>query len=247
MPLGGGSTKTNTVTSSSNSAPWAPTQPGLQTGIGDLGSLYGSGGFNIPYFPGETVAGTSPLQTQSWNATAATAGDPSKGVGAAQTYNNNILSGNYDALHPMFQAATDAANGNFEAAGRYGSGANAKAVGSGVANVIAQASGQAAGQAPGLAAGQYIPSQMLDTAGQEQQATAQNQINGAIQKYNYQQGEPINAIQQYMQSLSGNWGGTTSGAQTQPVYYPSGSSQGLGALMGLGSLGLQAYGSGMFG
>lgn len=237
-----GSSKPSTTTTVQNSAPWAPTQPGLTQGVNDVTSLYNSGAFNIPYYPGQTVASTSPLQSQSWDQTSATAANPATGPGAAQTYNNALLSGDDSSLTSLIKQATDTAAGNFEAAGRYGSGAFGKGVGTAAGQVIAGAEGQAAGQAPALTAASYIAPQALDTAGQEQQGQAQNQINAAVQQYNYQQGEPISAAEQYMQALSGNWGGTTTGTQTQPYYYPSTLSQGVGTAASLGGLASSLYG-----
>lgn len=212
---GGGSTKTQNVTTTSNSAPWAPVQPGLQTGIKDLTSIYNSGGFNIPRYPGQTLADTAPETTQGWQSITDTANDPSKGVGAAQTYNNAILNGDYSALQPMFDAARDTAASSYEAAGRYGSGYHDNAVSKGVGSVIANAAGSAVSAAPALAAAQYAPGQALEAVGTARQQTAQDQINAAIAAYNQDKTAPISSIEDYMAALSGNWGGSTTA--TQPV------------------------------
>lgn len=216
MADGGGSTKTQNVTTTSNSAPWGPTQPGLTKAIGDLGNIYDSGGFNIPYYPGQTTAGVTPEQSQAWQMVSDLTKNPgSSSVGAATDYNNAILKGDYSALQPMFDAAKDAAGSTYEAAGRYGSGAHDNAVTKGVSSVIAQAAATAAGQAPGLQTAAYQPAQYLDSVGQERQGQAQQLINDAIAKFNYQQTAPIQAANNYAQALSGNWGGATVG--TQPV------------------------------
>lgn len=215
MADGGGSQKTQTVQTTSNTAPWAPTQPGLEQGISDWTKLYNSGGLNVPYYPGQTIADTAPETTAGWNSITNTANDPNTGVGSALKYNNAILNGDYSALSPMFGAAQDAANSNFEGAGRYGSGANSKAVGTGVAQVIADAAGNAVNAAPGLQAAAYAPGQALESVGAARQATAQDQITAAIQKYNYQQSAAAQAIQNYMAGLPGGSGSTTIG--TQPI------------------------------
>jgi hypothetical protein len=239
-----GGSKTQTTTSSS--APWAPTQPGLKQGISDLDKLYKSGGFNIPYYPGQTLAETAPETSQAWQMVSDIAGNPSSSsVQGATDYNNAILRGDYSALQPMFDAAKDAANSNYEAAGRYGSGYPDNAVSKGIGSVIAGAAGNAAAQAPGLQAAMYQPAAALGQVGDQRQAEAQNQINEAIKAYNYGQTAPINAINSYMQALSGNWGGTQVG--TQPVQGAGTNWQDIfGAGLGAGGLALGAYSAGLF-
>lgn len=212
---GGGSTKTQNVTTTQNSAPWAPTQPGLTQGINDLTGIYNSGGFNIPRYPGQTLADTAPETTAGWNSITATANDPNSGVGAAQKYNNAILGGDYSALQPMFDAARDSAASSYEAAGRYGSGYHDNAVSKGVGSVIANAAGNAVAAAPGLQSAAYAPGQALESVGTARQATAQQQIDAAIQAYNQDKTAPISSIEDFMSALSGNWGGSTTA--TQPV------------------------------
>jgi hypothetical protein len=241
-----GGSKTQTVTTTQNSAPWGPTQAGLTKGIGDLDKLYTQGAFNIPRYPGDTLADTAPETADAWNMISGIARDPNaSSVRAATDYNNAILRGDYSALQPMFDAARDAAGSTYEAAGRYGSGYHDNAVSKGVGSVIAQAAGGAAAQAPGLQAAMFQPAAALGQVGQDRQAVAQQEINQAIQDFNYDKTAPINAINAYMQALSGNWGGTTVGSQPVPAG-GSGWQDYFGAALGLGGLGLGAYGAGMF-
>lgn len=242
MPFGdSGSSKQKTQTAVTSSAPWDPVQPGLKKGIGDLDALYASGGFNIPRYQGQTLADTAPETTAGWNSITGTANDPSKGVGAAQDYNNAILGGDYSKLQPMFDAARDSAGSSYEAAGRYGSGYHDNAVSKGVGSVIANAAGQAVAAAPGLQAAAYQPGQALLGVGADRQATAQNQINEAVKAYYADKQQPINNIQDYMAALSGNYGGTST--QTAPVASGAGTNWQdiFGAGLGAAGLGLSAY------
>lgn len=239
----GSSGKSQTVTTQQNSAPWAPTQPGLQQGITDLGTLYSQGKFNINPYPGQTVAGVAPATSQSWDQTTALAGNQGNGVGAAQNYNNAILGGDFSALSPMIDATKQGVNSGFEAAGRYGGGNYANAVSKGISSTIAGAQGAAADRASGLQTASYLPAQMLNQIGVQQQGQAQNQINADVSKYNQQQTAPIDAINAYMQALSGNWGGTSVGTQTQPYYTPSGLQTGLGAGLSVAGILASLYGN----
>lgn len=242
-----GGSKTKQVQTTQNTAPWAPTIPGLSKGIDDWTKLYNSGGLNVPSYPGQTVAGVAPERSQAWQQITDLASNPnSSSVGAANDYNSAILRGDYSALSPMFDAAKDAAGSTYEAAGRYGSGYHDNAVSKGVSGVIAGAAGQAAAQAPGLQAALYQPAQMLGSVGQDRQNQAQSEIDAAIQKYNYDKTSQATAIQNFMAGLPGGSGASVTG--TQPYQSNSGTSWQdiFGAGTSLASLGLGAYGAGMF-
>jgi hypothetical protein len=212
----GGGSKTKTVSTSSATAPWAPTQPGLEQGIKDWTDLYKSGGLQVPYYPGQTVAGVAPESSQAWQQISDLAGNPnSSNVKAATDYDKAILSGDYSALSPMFDAARSQADSRYEASGRFGGGYHDAAVGKGVGAVIADAAGGAASRAPGLQQAMYQPSQFLDTVGQERQGQAQNEIQAAIDKFNYDQTSKSTAIQNYMAGLPGGSGASVTG--TQPL------------------------------
>lgn len=242
-----GGSKTQTVQTTQNTAPWSPTQPGLKKGIADLDKIYAAGGFNIPRYPGDTLADVAPETSQAWQMVSDIAKNPNaSSVGAATDYNNAILRGDYSALQPMFDAAREAAGSSYEAAGRYGSGYHDNAVSKGVGSVIANAASGAAAQAPQLQAAMYQPAAMLQGVGDDRQAQAQTEINQAISDFNYDKTAPINAINAYMQALSGNWGGTTVG--TQPIQVPGSSWQDYAGLgLGVGGLGLGAFSAGLFG
>ena len=91
---------------------------------------------------------------------------------------------------------------------------------------------QQAGQAayPSIMGAPLSMYQAIGDVGAQRRAMTQEAINQAQQKYEYEQGAPMSALQQYMANISGEYGGQT--AQT-----PSGLSQ-LGQVVGmLGTLG----------
>jgi hypothetical protein len=232
---GGGSTKTQTV--SSNSAPWGPTQPGLKQAIGDAGSLYKSGGFNIPYYPQNTVAATSPETSAAWNAQSARATAGSPNLQAAQAANLRLLNGDYSMIQQPIQDAIDTANSNSSLSGRYGSNvASARGISQGVGSVIAPYVTGAIGAAPTLAQADYLDPQMLAQVGQQRENTAQANINADMLRYNANKQAPIDAIDQYMRLLSGNWGGSQT--TSQPVQ-----NQNSNPWLGLAGLAAQGAGS----
>lgn len=237
--MSSGAPKTKNVTSSSTSQPWAPVQPGLKQGISDLGSLYNSGQFlkaNTPSYP--SVADLAPETTQSWNAIASRANAGSPDLQGAQAWNRNILSGDI-SQGPLSNIANDAADriaGQFSMSGRLGANnAYARGLGGGIASAVLPYQQAAAQFAPTLAQADYADAGMLGQVGGQRQAYAQDLLNA----YNTQQDAlkqaPISAVTDYMNALSGNWGGATT--QNQPVQYQSQSPWATGAGLGLGLLG----------
>lgn len=214
--MSSGGSKPKTVTTTTNNDPWAPTQPGLQQGISDLTAQYNSGQFlkaNQSY-PGQTVAGLAPETVQSWNGTANLANDNST-VQNAINFNNSLLSGDMSTgyLGQLVNNTTNNINGQLSLAGRYGSGAHQNAIAQGVSSAVLPYAQQAAAMAPQLDQARYFGNQQLANVGSARQGYAQDLINADIQKYNQQQSAPISAITDYMQALSGNWGGGTTSTQ----------------------------------
>jgi len=234
--MDGGGSQPKSVQTSSNSAPWAPTQPGLKQGIKDWTALYNAGGLTPHAYPGQTLADTAPETSQGWESIMNTANDPNMGVGAATKANNALLTGDYAALQPLIDKTRDSVNGNFEAAGRYGGGYHDRGVSEGVGTVLANATQGAIAAAPTLQSASYVPGQAMLGVGEQRQQTAQDQIAENIKKFNLQDTARQTAIQQYLAGLSGGWGGSVTG--TQPV-------QGTGSndWMQLAGLGAQAAAS----
>lgn len=89
---------------------------------------------------------------------------------------------------------------------------------------------------PGTESNLFTPGQNLFSAGGAQQQLNQQQLNGDVARWNYNQTLPFNALNQYIGEITGNYGGTTN--LDQPFFQPSTLSQvgqGLGALGAAGS------------
>lgn len=233
-----GSSSSKQGSSVTSNTPWAPVQPGLQQGINAATNLWNTGGFqsaNTPY-PGQTTAGTAPLQQSSWNQVGNIAANGTPATNAGQSYITGVLGGDTSGIQPLINNTRDAVNANYEGAGRYGSGANDKAVANGVGSVIANQMTNAASLAPQYQSAQLQAIQGANAAGGQQQTQQQNQINSAENNYYQNQQAPYNAIAQYMNLLNGmNTGGTSSTAQ-----YGGGSSA-LGTGLGITSSLLGSY------
>lgn len=214
--MSGSSSKPKSQTVTNSSEPWGPQIPLLTQSFEDAKKLYDQGGLNLQYFPGQTVASAAPETAQSWNQITNLANQGSKGVGAANDYITSILNGqSTPGMDQAIARARNAVNANYSRAGRYGSGAHDDAVAGAISNAIFNQMSQAAQMAPGLAQARYIDPQMLAGVGAQRQGQAQNEINSAIDRFNFQQNAPANAIGLYQQLGGGNYGGTSYG--TSPV------------------------------
>jgi len=242
MSGGGGSSGTQTVTQNSN--PWSGVQPFLKQGYKDLTANYQGG---MPqYYPGQTVADFSPQQQQSIQGITdlATQGNPN--FQAANQQLLKTINGDYLNSNPYFsqvaQNVRQPVDSAFAAGGRYDSGQHDAAVAQALApyayqNYAAERQNQlnAINQVPTIDQAQYYGQQQLGNVGAAVQQQGQNTINADIQKYNYNQNEPNAWINQYLATLNGAPGGSTT-TQT-PIYQPSPWSQiGGGALTAAGLL-----------
>jgi hypothetical protein len=222
---GGGSSQTVTQ----NADPWGPQQQYLKNLFGRAESLYSQGGLAPAYYPGETLAAQDPWTAQALQMQADRALAGSDVTRAAQNQLIQTLDGEVNPyLDDMVQRATGQAlssvNSNFAQAGRYGSGAHEAAAGDTAANIATQMYGQAYDKdrqrqiqammfAPSLAAADYQDIAALSEAGVGRENYAQDIINAAIDRYNYQAGQPLTALQNYGALVQGNYG--MSGTSTQ--------------------------------
>jgi hypothetical protein len=212
---GGG---TNTVSSQTVPA-WL--QPYLTSNIAEGQQLNAGGG--PQYYPGQQVAGLTPLTEMGIGGVADTALSPNAST-TAQAQNMNIESGAYldpssnpylaGTLTTAEQGVQNPITSEFGAAGRnvlasapvqssamnqlanqiYGG-----AYQSGMQNMV-----QSQFAAPTLDQGTYLPSQELMTTGADVQQQNQNQINAAMQQYNYQQQLPENMLSWLSGITAGN-------------------------------------------
>jgi hypothetical protein len=243
-------------------------QPYMTAQAGSGEALVQGGG--PQYYPGQQVAGLTPLQGQGIQGVENTATSPNASTMADQQ-NQMIESGAYlnpstnpylaGTLQTAEQGVQNPITSEFGAAGRnvlasapvqssamnqlanqiYGG-----AYQSGMQNMV-----QASYAAPSLDQGTYLPSQELMQTGADVQQQNQNQINAAMQQYNYTQQLPENMLSWYSGLLgntaapfgsSSSQGSSTmnpwlTGAGAATALYGSGAASGLmGSLGALGSM-----------
>lgn len=271
MSKGGGGGGTNTIQSSE---PPKYLQPYLNQVASSAQSIYNNGAPAL--YPNQTYAPINPTQQQALDQTLAygTSG-PNAATQQGITTMQGIAGSNPDPMQNPYIAnlvqqqglnANQIVAGNFNSAGRYGSGAQASAAGTAITNaqlptltaqyntdmqnkmmaanalpnMVTQQSGQITNQA-----------QAVGTVGDTYANQAQQAINDAIQRYQYANGGSANmALQNYITNLSGaknsnnSTSTTTSNNSAGLGGTLAGLTSGLGSLIGLGS-GLSSAGTGL--
>ncbi len=233
---GGGDTSVPTTgqTVTSTTAPWSGQQPYLTFGFQQAQDLYNRGG--PQYFAGNTVAPTPSETNQALDLQTQRALNGSPLTAAAQAGNLATAQGSYlNAGNPYLQnmfgsianTVTPRVTGAFEGAGRYGSGAYANALSDALTNTAGNLAFQNYGNergnmmqadalAPTLANQDYADIGQLAAAGDARRQLSQQDINAAVDRYNYNQNLPYNTLANYMRMVQGNYG--SSSTQTSQSY-----------------------------
>jgi hypothetical protein len=174
------------------------------------GSIFTSG---PQYFPGSTYAAPTALQNAGLNQVGGLGlfGSPTgnaainadvQGINGSQSFFNNIAS----QVLPQIQ-------GQFASGNRMDSGLATRAATSGLSDAWMKNQLNYMNQAPALNNMQMSGAQNAATAGQMQQTNNQAGINDQIQRYNYNQQLPYSNLNNYMNLIQGNYGGTSSTSQ----------------------------------
>lgn len=90
--------------------------------------------------------------------------------------------------------------------------------------------------APGVIQSSGTPGEMLSAVGQQQDSYQQALINDAMNRWNFEENRPGNALAAYQSLLGGNFGGQTAGTATGPAYQPNKIAQGAGIGLSLYAL-----------
>ena len=242
-----------TVTQSSNSTPWSGLQP-YET-VKYQQALSNLQGPSPQYWPGSTVVPFSNQSNQGLNALETRAGAGSPTLGAANSYAQNVLGGQYlNGGNPEFgnmvsqigMATRPSIDATFASAGRYGSGAHSNSYADALMRQAGQlayqnygqergAQQQMAGLAPQLAQADYLDPQMMMQAGGLRERQAGLELGDQMNRWNHEQNLPAQKLGQYAAAIGGgNWSNTVN---SQPAYSnPWATGVGLG-LQGLGALG----------
>jgi len=246
--MSSGSQPAQTTTSTTNTTPWSAQQPYL-TDIFQQGQNLAQTNPITPY-TGETVAPFSPAQNQAMSMTQnlVNQGGPQITQDATSSL-TPFLNGSYlSANNPYFQqmAATTAANvlpqinSQFANSGGQG-GLQARAQGQGLGDAIGNLAYQnynqgmsnmlgAQAYAPALGQQPYTNIAALSDVGAAQQGQQQQLTNEQIQKFQAGQQDPWQTLGLYQGAVSGNYGGTTTGSNSQTIASPNPLTQILGGL-----------------
>jgi hypothetical protein len=243
------------------SAPWGPQQQPLQNAFNRADQLYNQG--PLKFFQGQTYANPDPYQTQAINMQAQRAQNGSPVMQGADQLASNTLNGNFlsqgnpymsgmmdqigKSIAPQIQSYFTGSRGYGD-----GNGAAPQAFASAMADAGSKLAYQnysdernnqlkTSAIAPSLANQDYTDISQLGQAGAQNQAFAQQPINEAMQRYNFNQAAPWDLLGKYDQAIAGNYGSQTS--QQVPFFQPSGASQALGAGLGVAGIGSLLGGS----
>lgn len=256
---GGGSTQTV----QGSSAPWEGQQSYLKTGFGKAQTLLDAGPYQ--FYPNSTVV---PFSNQTQDALTgiearARAGSPVQAAGSAEAL--KTIRGDYlDAGNPAFSAmmkrvsseVTPQIGATFAGAGRYGSGAHAGALSSALTDTAGQLAfqnygdernrmGQMTAAAPQIAQGDYLDLAQLFGAGQQREAKAGEELSDQVQRFNFEQQAPDEALRRYMSLVAG---GSYGGQNVQTTSANRGTSMNdiAGGLFSLAGTGLALNKMGLF-
>jgi hypothetical protein len=222
MSGGGSSSQTQTT----RTEPWSGQAPYLSEIFGQAQALSKT---PATFYPGATYAAPS-WETQralDLQTARALAGSPLSTAGSGlvgRTLAGDYLDGGNPYLAAAIGRAADAVRPAFDAqfsgAGRYGSGAHARALADALAESASDLAfrnyGQerqnqlaALGAVPDLAAEDYRDIARLAEVGTAREDAAQQAIDDAKARYDSTQMEPWERLARYAQLIAGNYGGTT--------------------------------------
>ena len=216
---GGGSQSVNTQVE-----PPSYAKPFLEFGLSEAKNLYNDG--NPNYYPESTVVGFAPETEMALEGIRNEALDPNSLTAQTQGIVQQNLMGTNPLLSAAFKPAIDQVTSQFAKSGRYGSGANQQALASALAPISYQAQQDAVAQAPQAA---LMDEKLLTGVGEAREGLAQAELQDNINRFNFEQNQPMQDLKDYMALVGG---GTVGSNTVEPVYKNSASSALGGALGG---------------
>lgn len=240
MSKGGGSTRTITQTS----GPPTYAKPFLEYGMSQAKDLYKSG-VGQQYYPGQTVIGFSPESEMALSGQRQMAMDGSPLIPMTQAVVAQNLAGTNPLQSAAFRPAIEAVQAEASKAGRYGSGYQQAALGQALAPMAYQAQQDALAQAPAAYEFGFADLQKLAQVGAAREAQSQAELEADMQRFQFEQEAPGQALANYMAMIQG---GTVGGTSATPVYrQPIGSALagGLGGAQLGGMFGMPGVGAGI--
>lgn len=218
--------------------PWSGAQPYLKDIMGQAQNVYNQSA-NNQYYPYSTVVPFSNATNQGLNAITQRATNGSPLIGSAQDELQKTISGGYldptqnPAYQTMMDSVTNQVNSQFGAAGRTGSGMNQEALARGITQGGSQLYDQERQRqiqgmlfAPQMANQDYYDATQLLGVGQQQEGLAGNYINDAMNRYNFNQQQPWQNLQNYSGIVGGFGSQGESSSSTQSQSAPKGNAIG---------------------
>jgi hypothetical protein len=222
-----GAKQSGSTVSQTSSAPWAQQQPYLQQGYAQALHNYQS---NQPeYYPNSTVVPFSNQTEKALTGIEGIAGNNQNTQAALGNY-QSTLNGNFldPTQNPGWQKAAGDISGRvggaFSAAGRYGSGAMANQHREALTDLTAKTwdternrQMQALSMAPQMGELAYSDMNKLQGVGAARESLAGSQLQDQINRFNFDQNRPNQALAQYMALVAGGSPGQSTTA-TNPIY-----------------------------
>lgn len=257
----GGSEQTGTVETRVSSQPFPAQKQAFERGFERAEDQFGT---PIEFFPGSTVVPFAPQQEEALGLAEDLFRQGNPLLGAAEDTILQTARGDFlNRENPAFQALSDRITGDitnrvnsqFTGSGRRGSSANQETLTRGIGDALAPLAFQnfaqeranqlnAAQIAPGLSAQRFADIDRLSGIGAARQGQAGAELQDLINRFNFQQQEPRNRLQEFLRLIGGGSAGTTS-TSSRPVFENRAATN-----LGLASLGIgagtQLLGSGGF-
>jgi len=226
MSKGGGSTRT--VTQSVNPPEYA--KPFLEFGLSEAKQLYG----NQPqYYPGQTTIGFAPESEMALQGIRQQAVTGSPFIPATQDVVMQNLMGTNPLMSAAFRPVVEQVQAQAAKAGRYGSGYQQAALGQALAPYAYQAQQAAIQQAPQARAFGMADLETLAGVGAAREAQSQAELQADIDRFNFEQAQPLSSLANYMATVQGG----TVGSDKVTPYFRNPTGDFLSGLSGLAGLG----------
>lgn len=226
MSKGGGSTRT--VTQSVN--PPAYAKPFLEFGLSEAKELYGQ---QPTYYPGQTTVGFAPETEMALQGMRQQAVTGSPFIPATQDVVMQNLMGTNPLMAAAFRPVVEQVQSQASKAGRYGSGYQQAALGQALAPYAYQAQQAAIQQAPQARAFGMADLETLAGVGTTREAQSQAELQADIDRFNFEQAQPLSSLANYMATVQGG----TVGRDTVTPYFRNTTGDFLSGLSGLAGLG----------
>jgi len=226
MSKGGGSQRTITQTS----GPPEYAKPFLEFGLSEAKQLYQD---QPTYYPGQTTVGFAPESEMALQGIRQAAVTGSPFIGATQNVVMQNLMGTNPLMAAAFRPVVEQVQAEASKAGRYGSGYQQAALGQALAPMAYQAQQAAIQQAPQARAFGMADLETLAGVGAAREAQSQAELQADIDRFNFEQAQPLSSLANYMATVQGG----TVGSEKVTPYFRNPTGDFLSGLSGLAGLG----------